>query len=200
MQEYKLWKSISEHDDREAFDRLYLSFWEQLYVMTNGRIGDQDVAKDLVQEVFVSIWEKRKKIQIKDSVSQYLMGAMKYRILDYFQSEKVKQQVLERAFAVMEQVSLDHQFYLSYDEVERILEDELDKMPHNMKASFVLKMNNTNVKEIASQLDLADQTVSNLLSEATKRLKKSLPQRFESPHSLFIVGLIQVVNDLLTKN
>src|SRR5690606_8236524 len=104
--------------------------------IAQSRTQDQAVAQDLVQEVFVSIWEKRKQIQLKESISQYLAGAMKYRLIDYFQSEKAKRTVFERAYRMMETM-VDHQpTDLSYEAVEDILEDELGKMPRNMRESF----------------------------------------------------------------
>lgn len=198
MQESNLWKAISEQDDRKAFDRLYLACWGKLYAIAWNRTLDRDTAQELVQEVFVSVWEKRKQISINGQIPHYLSGVLKYRIIDHFRSEQVKKEVFESAFHLMEKVADKTGFELGHEDVEEILEDELKKMPSNMRDSFRMRMNEMSPKEIARKLNLADQTVNNLLTEANKRLKKSLPHRFENHNAILIVTLLQVVDDLLT--
>src|SRR5690554_5582876 len=109
-EEYNLWNAVSRHDDRKSFDRIYLALWEKLYAIAWNRTHDQDVAKDLVQEVFVAVWEKRKQLKINGPLSQYLVGALKYRLLDYFQAEQIKRTVFERAFLLMEVVADERGF------------------------------------------------------------------------------------------
>ena len=76
-------------------------------------------------------------------------------------------------------------------------QEEMEKMPSNMRASLQLRLENYDVKDIAQTLNLADQTVNNLLSEAKKRLKKDLPKRFEHYNNIHALTFIFFVYQLL---
>lgn len=126
----------------------------------------------MVQEVFINLWEQRKQIVIRTSVAQYLTGILKNRLIDYFQSEQVKRQVLEHVLRSMGDLIWQSDSAAAYQEVENAFEEELNTMPDNMRRSFLLRLENRNISDIAKQLNLAEQTVSNLHTEAGKRLRK----------------------------
>src|SRR5690606_4741498 len=136
LQEQTWWQSVQDHDDERAFNRLYVRYWQLLFAVAWNRVNDEALAKDIVQEVFVSLWERRKQIRIKTTVAQYLTGALKYRLIDYFQSEQVRKRVFDHALAQMDHILQQPDHALSYQEVETIFEDELKSMPENMRNSF----------------------------------------------------------------
>lgn len=197
-QELRWWEAVRQQDDKKLFDRLYLSNWEKLYAIAWNRTRDEAVAKDIVQDLFVSFWERRKDIAIRNGVAQYLTGALKNRLIDYFQSEQVRQRVFAYVLGQMDTFLRQSNGAWSYQEVEDILEDELEKMPDNMRKSFLLKLDNLSTPDIAKRLNLAEQTVSNLLTEASKRLRKDLPHRFRDNALPVLITLLRVVHDLLT--
>lgn len=196
--ELKWWKLVQQQDDRKLFGRLYLSHWEKLYALAWSRTKDEAVAQDIVQDVFVSFWERRKDIVIRTSIAQYLTGALKNRLIDYFQSEQVKLRVFTHVMGQMDTLLRQPDGTWSHQEVEEILDDELKRMPDNMRRSFLLKLDNLSTPDIAKRLDLAEQTVSNLLTEASKRLRKNLPQRFQGNVIPVLTTFLYVVHDLLT--
>lgn len=196
--ELQWWEAVRKRDDKLVFDRLYHYHWESLYATAWNRTRDEAVSQDIVQEVFISFWIRRKEIVLRTSVAQYLAGALKNRLIDYFQSEEVKQRVLTHVMNQMDTVLHQTVDSKTYQEIEDILDEEISKMPDNMRQSFLLKLENVATSEIAKRLNLAEQTVSNLLSEASKRLRKNLPPRFEERtfHTLMIT--LQVIHDFLT--
>ncbi len=196
--EMKWWKAVQQQDDRKLFDRLYLGHWEKLYAIAWNRTKDEAVAKDMVQDVFVALWERRKYIVIRTGIAQYLTGVLKNRLIDYFRSEQVKQRILDHVMKQMDMRVQHSAGSRSYQEVEDIFDDELGKMPDNMRRSFLLKLDNLSTPDIAERLDLAEQTVSNLLTEASKRLRKNLPHRFQDNALPILATFLQVVHDLLT--
>ena len=192
-----LFQAVQQQSDRRAFDRLYLTYWEQIYARAWNRTGDEQTAQDIVQELFISLWERRKEIHIQTSVLQYLSGALKYRLINHFQSEKVKRRVFEKVLQRMTELSYGINDLGDYNDLEQALNDELEKMPQNMKNSLLLKLDNLPVKEIAKRLGLAEQTVSNNLAAANKRLHKNLRHKLNEGQLGALIIMIQVVNDLL---
>jgi RNA polymerase sigma factor (sigma-70 family) len=193
-----LFQAVQQQNDRRAFDRLYLKYWEQMYARAWSRTGDEQTAQDIVQELFINLWERREDIQIQTSFLQYLAGALKYRLINHFQSEKVKRRVFEKVLQRMAELSGGIDDLAGYKDLEKALDDELEKMPQNMKNSLLLRLDNLSVKDIATHLDLAEQTVSNNLTAAGKRLHKNLGSKLNDGQLGVILVMIQVVNDLLT--
>lgn len=85
----------------------------------------------------------------------------------------------------------------AYQEVENAFEEELNTMPDNMRRSFLLRLENRNISDIAKQLNLAEQTVSNLHTEAGKRLRKKMLLRLKGASLPIALTFLQVLNDLL---
>lgn len=196
--ELRWWDIVRQQDDKQLFARLYLNHWEKLYAIAWNRTKDEAVAQDLVQDVFVSFWERRKDINIRTSIAQYLTGALKNRLVDYFQSEQVKSRVFTHIMGQMDMLLRQPDSAWSHQEVEEVLDDELERMPENMRRSFLLKLDNLSTPDIAKRLNLAEQTVSNLLTEASKRLRKNLPHRFQDNAMPALTAILCVVHDLLT--
>ncbi len=191
------WLAVQKDGDRKSFDRIYLATWKTLYGYAWSRTQDEDVAKDMVQDVFVKLWNKRDNINIRQYVIAYLMSSLKNQLIDYFYKENRNNTVVERAYYLMEMVVKQDEMGLSYEDAEEILQEEMEKMPSNMRASLQLRLENYDVKDIAQTLNLADQTVNNLLSEAKKRLKKDLPKRFEHYNNIHGLTFIFFVYQLL---
>lgn len=95
------WIKVKTQSDRKSFDRLYLATWYNLYNQAWRRVEDEDVSKDMVQDVFIKLWEGRESINIKGSVASYLNVVLKNRVMDYFQSENVLKDALLRASQIM---------------------------------------------------------------------------------------------------
>ena len=192
-QDSLLFQAVQQNDDRKAFDKLYLLHWEKMYAMAWHRIGDEDLTKDIVQDLFINIWQRRAEIVIHTTFAQYLAGALKYRLINYYQSEKVKQTVLEKVFHQMSKITSSMDDLSMYKELEDALEAELDNMSENMKNSFLMRLDNFSIKEIAARLNLAEQTVNNNLTEASKRLRKNLAHRFNNGQLGVLVFLLELL-------
>src|SRR5690606_13173545 len=107
---------------------------------------------------------------------------------------------LERAFLIMESVADRSGSELSYAETEGILEEELAKMPKNMREAFLLRLDNQSIPMIAHSLHLADPTLNNLLTEATRRSKENLPRRFDNHTAQYVSLFLYALNKLLIYN
>ena len=66
MEERQIIKSLKE-GDREAFSMLYKQYWEKVYHFCGLYLNNRDVAEDVVQEVFIKVWESREFIREDDN-------------------------------------------------------------------------------------------------------------------------------------
>lgn len=163
----------------DAYEQLYLRYWKMLYKTAYSRVPDEDAAKDIVQNVLISIWQNRKSLRVHATLEQFLRGAVKLQTLNHFRSERVKQHVIDLAMAQMELVAEPESDPLSRHVLEQSLDIALHGMPENMKQSFLLRCENRSIKEIAEKLGLAEQTVSNHISEAVRRLRQKLTKHHQ---------------------
>ncbi len=152
------------------------------------RCQEEAQAKDLVQEVFIHIWEKRSLINSEYySIKFYFHKALKNRILNYYATERVRKQVLEKSVERMESFSnLDTQAFARYQALEAIVDDSISKLPQLMQSVYLMRSDNCSIAQIAKELNLAEQTVKNYLSEAKKMMRNDLTQRFANHDSIFL--------------
>lgn len=172
-----------------AFAYFFERYWEDLYTVAFRHLREEDQAKDLVQEVFIHIWEKRSLVSTEYSdMKFYFHKALKNKILNYYASERVRKQVLEKSMERMEAFSnLDSQAFAKYKALEAIVDDSIGKLPKLMKAVYLMRSDNYSITQIAKELNLAEQTVKNYLSEAKKIMRRELMQRFADHDSVFLL-------------
>lgn len=174
--------------DPKAFTYFFDLYWEELYTTAIRHLRDEDIAKDLVQEVFIHIWEKRHLINVEyNSLKFYIQKSLKNKILNHYAMECVRKQVLDQAIERMELfTNLDDHTLAKYRALETIVEDSIGRLPKLMQSVYLMRYENYSITQIAKELNLAEQTVKNYLSEAKKTLRKELTQRFADHDSIFL--------------
>lgn len=162
----------------ENYTAIFKAYWKTLYAIAYRRLYDEELAKDMVQEVFVYCWKQRGAIQIKDSVEAYLRGAMQYQLIAHFRKEKIQSKAFARIYERMVQVETQMRDLLTEQDLSRTLDTELDQMPETMREIFKLRIRDYSVNEIAGRLNLAEKTVRNNLSRGLHRIRKAIAKDF----------------------
>src|SRR5699024_4484407 len=81
---------ISE-DNSEAFKQLFDRYWEPLFAAAVHRLQSDELAKDVLQELFIGLWEKRGSLTIQSNVAGYLFTALKHRIINKIKAENTRE-------------------------------------------------------------------------------------------------------------
>ncbi len=178
-----------------AFAELYLRYWRKLYASARKRISSEDDAKDLIQELFVSLWVRRQDLPSDVNIAEYLYKALRYRIINYIQADKVRISYANAQLADMDPVSLPAaELHLASQELETLIEGVLESMPARMKEVFLLSYKNGfTPKEISLQLSLSVQTVKNNLTHARALLKGSLGNQNSELYALLLLACAGLV-------
>lgn len=174
--DYELIKLMREKDDKQAFQLLYNKYWDELYKTALTKVHDEDEVSDIVQELFVTIWVKRKELNINNNVDLYLFRALKNRITNYYKKKYlVEGKINEISKCTPDKTDSDAESTCSYKELELIINKEVERMPDKMKQVFLLSRDEQlSSKKISDILSLSDQTVRNQISKAIKRIKITL--------------------------
>ena len=164
-------------DDRYAFSELVNRYSEILFRFIRRRITCIEDSEDILQEVFVSLWNQRHKITIERSLYPYLFKTAKYKIIDWTIHEQKKIIRAEILLGSVQETLISHtsEEELLAKELAILIETEIDKMPVTMKSAFSLsRKESMSIKDIASELAISEQTAKNNISLALGWLKLRL--------------------------
>lgn len=161
-----------KQDDRHAFNEIYDRYWLKLYLSAFKRLRAKDESKDLVQDLFLTLWLKRHSLLINTSLSSYLFVAVKYRVINCIESNIVRGTYLKSLNrAAMEWDNSTHEAIIGHD-LEQVIDSGINRLSPKMKEVFELsRKENLSINEIADRLNISEQTVKNQISKALKILR-----------------------------
>lgn len=185
---------LMRNNDQDAFTILFDRYWARLFQSARARLADDDTAKDLVQEIFISFWNRRNALEIKGPVELYLQGAVRLSIINHYKSAKANQLLLEDSLERINILEDSIDSLTDYLEMELILTQAVELMPEMLKKIYQLRSENRSVKAIAGELGLAEQTVKNYISEVLRRLRIVLAQKFPEKHLTYMAILATLLH------
>lgn len=166
---------LLKEDDQLAYTEIFERYSRILVNHAFNMLGNQDEANDAVQEVFLSIWNKRYELALTGSLSSYLYKATKNRILNHIAHEKV---VSRYADSISNFIENDYVFAdsnLREKELEAIIAKEIALLPEKMREVFLLrKVEELSYDEIALQLNITDKTAKQQVYNSLKILREKL--------------------------
>ncbi|MCW2258904.1 MULTISPECIES: RNA polymerase sigma factor [Sphingobacterium] len=164
-------------DNKMAFSILFDRYSDILFRFIQKRIESIPDVEDIIQEVFISMWNRRSKIEVGDSIYPYLFKAAKYEMIDWLIKSEKRNRHLDYLEINKDQylIGTTSEDELIAKELARLLENEMSRMPDTMRSVFRLsRSEDMSIKDIANQLSLSEQTVKNNVSMALNRLKFKL--------------------------
>lgn len=166
--------SLLKDGDRNAFTEVYERYKYILHAHALNKTRDREEARDVVQEIFISLWDKREVTYI-NNLSGYLYKAVRNAILNKITHEQVREKYLDsmKAFSTEEDVQTDHR--IRERQLTEFIEREIARLPAKMREIFELSRKaHLSHNEIAEKLNISGQTVSKQVSNALKILRVKL--------------------------
>lgn len=160
---------LSSKNNSKAFEEIFNRYWKRLYTYAYKIYKNHQVCEDIVQEVFVSLWNKNKTSPILN-LEGYLFKAVKYKIANHIRDLKFSTQQLD----FIESIPANFFDYLEYEELEKAVLSRIEKLPLKCKEIFKLsRIEQKSNSEIALKLNLSIRTVETHISNALKFLRKN---------------------------
>lgn len=154
----------------ENFEKIYLLYWEKLTAFSFNMTQDMDVAQNIVQDVFIDLWERRHKLEIT-AIESYLYRAAKNQVFKYYQNNRFDKTIIEDKF---EDYIVDNFTTIDPEVMEKIYA-MIENLPEKRKEILLMhKMQDMTIDQIAIELSLSKQTVKNQISSALKHLRFEL--------------------------
>lgn len=160
---------------KKLFDSLYAS----LCLFANNYLEDFEVAEDIVQEIFVKIWEDKITFNTESSVKSYLYTAVKNKSLDYLKSKRVKSTDIYSSTDLAELQT--EPFFLRevlIEETSSRIEEAINTLPNKCAEIIRLSIKDLTNPEIADILDISVNTVKAQKKIAYKKLRPILKNYF----------------------
>lgn len=167
--------SLIKIGDHEAFTEIYNRYGGLMYRHAYAVLKDTDACNDLVQDVFLTLWNKREAVQIA-TVSNYLFKAVKNRVLDTISREQVAEKYVDSIRDFANEGSWAIEESVRERELLAIIAAEKAKLPPRMRKIYELnREQDLSYSEIGEQLDISEKTVKKQVHNALRviRLKIS---------------------------
>ncbi|MEN8226487.1 MAG: sigma-70 family RNA polymerase sigma factor, partial [Bacteroidota bacterium] len=144
LEDQEILKRISQND-KKAFEELFSDNYPSLYEYALFYVGNGQQAEDIVQDVFLKIWDSRKRLSIKSSLKGYLYRCIHNQCIQYLRHQQVKQNHRASHRAKMEEVQLMNRLYFEYgcsnlfkNEIKSLVAKAIEQLPEKTNEIFVL--------------------------------------------------------------
>lgn len=175
-------------NSEQSFREVFGAFYVPLVHYANTFVHNSDDAEDIVQEVFVAVWERTDAMISENSLKSYLYRSVKNRCLNFLRDSSVKKRKLDEFQEETEALGLDIHHEIIREEVYQQLLATFDTLPPQCKKIYQLSLSGMKASEIAAELNLSVETVKT----QKKRAKSLLVQRFGKLGYLLLLGLMNL--------
>ena len=155
---------------------LYRRYWQPLFASAARALRSKTDAADLVQDIFLSIWNRRHELNITGSLAAYLQTSVKYSVIKY-----IEKNITRRDYLVLLTEMLvsyqppDVESQLQIKELQNVIHSAVEQMPNKMREVYRLsRQHHLSHKEIADRLDISDETVKKHIQHALQLIKDAI--------------------------
>jgi RNA polymerase sigma-70 factor (ECF subfamily) len=167
--------------DKDAFDKLFHTYYARLWVYARRRVSSDDDASDVVQDVFVALWHVRERWTVNVSVKAYLFGAVQRRILHVRRHQNVVDRTEAESVAMGTPLAMGNapvaaDTMAEAEERAAAIATAVLALPERQRVALGLWWRDEMTSsEIAHVLDVSPQAVRKLLGKAWDHLRETLP-------------------------
>lgn len=170
ISDLELLKRLSDGDEL-ALKFLYDRYWQKLYEYVVYKVEWQEVAEDIVQDIFINLWNKRSELSVQ-KVESYLFTAAKYKIIDVIRSDLRRNYHESYHSYYSNSFQLDIDENIAYNELENAINEGLEMLPEKSREIFKLnRLEHLSVKEVAVKLNIPLRTVEYHLANALRKMQ-----------------------------
>ena len=162
------------HDDEGAFSELFKRYGKKVYRMAYCRIHSRETSEEIVQNLFISLWDKRATLLI-NNVSSYFFTAVKHKTLNILESRVVQKKYWDYYKNFIPHQENITERTVEFNELLEAIEKRLECLPEKSKKVFMLnRLEGHSVPEIADLLNLSKKTIQYHLTRSLKELRLQL--------------------------
>jgi RNA polymerase sigma-70 factor, ECF subfamily len=173
-----------KQDSQTAFEIVFLRFYADMCSYAQTILGNKDVSEEIVQDIFVKIWETRGALDIKSTLKGYLFRTVHNYCLNQIESWKVKDQYLNNAanayYNNIHNIPFSGDYPIANlitQELTKQIKDSVDALPEQCREVFLsIRIRGLSYNQTAEKLNISVNTVKTQMSRAVSKLKDQLKE------------------------
>ena len=177
LSDSELWQAI-KLDDKKAFDVLFERYWSAMYTSAYNFLRDSELSAEIVHDIFLNIWQKRKDFQII-SLKNYLTSSTRYHVYKCLKERKASAIVYVENYNDEISINQENEGEEKFNSIslESAIQDYLLQLPKRCREIFLLsRMQHMTNDEIAAHFNISKRTVENQITIALKFLRGHLKE------------------------
>jgi RNA polymerase sigma-70 factor, ECF subfamily len=175
--------------NEKAFESLFRAHYAVLCAFSRKFVTDADAAEEVVQELFLALWEKRAELMPTMSLRSYLFAAVRNACLNYIKHMQVRQRHASHTLALAPAYADDPADALQAAELQARITLAIDALPDRCGEIFRLsRFEGLKYQEIADLLQLSPRTIEVQIGKALKLLRGQLGDYLSL---IFLLGLLE---------
>ncbi len=164
--------ALLKEGNEKAFAEIFNRYQAPLFDFAYKRIRDKDEAKDIVQEIFVRLWNNRADHQIKTSLRSYLYRCVLNGTLNYISHQVIREEYVQSLQHMIDEPAHEADYPIREADMENLIKSEIAALPPKMREVFELrKLEYLSNKQIAGKMGISEQTVETHMKRALKVLR-----------------------------
>ena len=164
-----------QKDDIKAFDLLYAKYAVNLYRFALKYLKSKEESEELVQSVFMKLWEMRRSVKADTSFKSFLYTIVHNDMCVLFRKRKYNQDFIRETLRMTDQASTEVEESIDYRSALEKVEKIIENLPEKQKLIFIKSRHEgKSTKEIAEEVGLSPGTVDNYISASLKFIKSKL--------------------------
>jgi len=171
-----------KNDDETAFKVIFNKYYSRLYYFVMEFVAFDDIAENIVQDTFFSLWNKRYSIKDDSNLSAYLFTMAKNDCLYKLRDRRYRQKLFSTGLIDQNEFDLNAEVLetldssvITFEEIGRIIEQTLDELPPQCRKVFVLsRFGERKNREIAEELNISVKVVEKHITKGLLKFKESL--------------------------
>jgi len=134
----------------------------------------------MVQDIFISLWNRRKELVIESSIEHYLIKSAKLKVIDYYRAQSTIKQNTLMECNLCEHLEFDEKFLQHNEAIHKFLEQDIELIINDLpcqcqKVYRLSREEQMSTTEIAENLNISPKTVKNHLTKALRQIRKNIP-------------------------
>ena len=175
-----------KNGDLKAFDEIYYKYHKKLFAYSLKFIKSHADIEDLIQKIFVIIWEKRENIDLNKSFNNYLFTIIRNEIYDLLKKKVITEYYNDQIISELEETSDD----IEMKKLVEIIYLLIEKMPERRRQIFMMNRDlGMTYRQIAEELGISENTVDTQIRNSLNYLRAELPKQINSS-TLLLVSLL----------
>jgi RNA polymerase sigma-70 factor (family 1) len=163
------------NNDQSALATIFKQYYRDLVTFAWSFCRDSQLSEEIVQDVFLRIWENRVSLDCHSSLKSYLLKAVQNRSINWIRHQEVKNRYTDIILTSPVLAENDTDNYILHSELEQRLKTALDKLPVEVAETFRLsRLDQFSYREISEKLLVSVRTVEVRISKALLLIKSEL--------------------------